>query len=255
MRFLLALAFAATVYGAALLPCTRTGFPSAARPYGTGFPWPEENATKHYPRPDLCLTWENPYCIKSNEHAQTYNDQDAATWEYGCAQCRDSCDCPIGEYCQIAYSEQADFGTCLSYKALLGEPCSPIIASQVDAYYGKPMVCGVGIEYRDYQENMTQFDGLWAGACIHGRCRECNSYVIPKPGHYVNNGIWYSGSAQNENAARTLQCLWAGAPGGMTSHAPYKYHPRICRSHSWKYEDGVSSLAPLAVLLLALLLL
>jgi hypothetical protein len=190
-----------------------------------------------------------------NTHAQSYNPLDWATREFGCAECRSDCDCSIGSYCQTVYTEDPTFGTCVSYKAKLGTPCDADLATtadwQKDVWYGQQMVCGIRMNFRDYQNNETAITGAWAGTCVNGRCRECNSYMIPKIGHESGNGLWFTGSMQEVNQAKTLRCLWTAA-ATMTTPAPYKRGPYTCRSNKWDYTNGVSVAAPAAVLLAAI---
>jgi len=207
-----------------------------------------------YPNPNVCNTWETPYCIPMNEHNANYNASNRGSWQYGCAECRSTCDCPIGKYCQILYSEREDFGKCVSYKEKLNKPCDGNLNSipnstNRDPFYGDTMLCAVYINFKDRKLNSTVRLSVWNGTCINGKCRECNSYLMYTPWHTTE--LWYTSSAQIMDENRRLECLWSGGERSIYANAPYKHRPRRCDGFSWKYENGIAVAAPAALLLVA----
>lgn len=265
MRFILCLALVAGALAHSLTDCTRNGHNHDSQGIGKRFPWIgeyDEDKNSRYPNPGVCTTWDHPYCIKSNEHSVSYNRTEMGTWKYACAQCRHSCDCPIGKYCQLGYSEAADFGTCVSYKSKIGTPCDADLMSGVNyptgdtkgavqQWYGEQMVCALYVKFDYPHYNFTQHASVWSGACVNGYCRECNSYMIQRPGHHVNDRMFFTESAQTTSSSRTLQCMWGGNSQVFSSDAPYKYKPKVCRSNKWSSTSGVSIAAPAAALLIA----
>lgn len=193
-----------------------------------------------------------------NAQNVAYDPNDEATHEYGCAECRSTCDCKLGFYCQTEYSEQDDFGKCVSYKHKIGTPCNPDLSigdTQKDMFYGDAMACATFIEYKDYQNNYTRRGVTWEGACVNGKCRECNSYMLPQPWHFGSD-MWYTQSAQSSNLVTTIFCLWdewakLGTPGNVMSNAPYKYRPRRCVNFAIEHHNGIATAAPAALLLVA----
>jgi len=257
MRTLILLAaLVASAFAANLVSCTRNGSPTT----GDRFPWwyggNDENATKHYANPNACTTWETPYCILMNRQS-TAHDADEATWQFGCAECRSTCDCPIGKYCQVSYSEQDDFGKCVSYTNKIGKPCDGNLDSSsstpsspnVDPFYGDAMLCGIYIQYKNREVNSTVRVAPWTGVCVNGKCRECNSYMMYTPWH--TSSLWYTASAQNLNANQRLECLWSGATHSIGTNAPYKRRPRRCSNFGWEHTNGIAVAAPAALLLIA----
>jgi len=183
-----------------------------------------------------------------NEHATAYDSADRETHEYGCAECRSDCDCPLGKYCQGTFSEADDFGTCVSYKEKLNKPCNPDVSVNGDdegAFYGDKMACAIFIDFDigtsyvhmqgQFGYNLTHRMTAWKGSCIQGYCKECNSWMLPNPRHY-GSSIWYTGSVQDINAARTLQCL--ETPPTTTGNAYFKHKPYVCDNFQWKYVSG-----------------
>lgn len=252
-------ALVASAFAANLVNCGRNGVASG----DDRFPWyynpGDENTSWIFANPNACTKWETPYCIPVNMQAQDYIEGDGSTHKFGCAECRSKCDCPIGKYCQNVYSEHNDFGKCISYKDKLGTVCDGNLdasssyrgRANVDPYYGDDMLCAVYYQFKDHRptHNATARMAAWTGTCVHGKCRECNSYMMYTPSHTTRD-LWYTGSAQSLTENQKLECLWGVGSRNFDENAPYKYKPRICHNFGWKHTNSIAVAAPAALLLI-----
>lgn len=253
LALLVAVAFAHT-----LKDCTRQQT-NAALEDGTFYPWVytgvinyrlnESVKTTH---PDLCDSWKFPYCVLSNQQSDGYRTGDAATWEFACAECGSTCDCPIGKYCYRMDSEHDDFGRCVSYTDVLGQTCTADSGGDADyagsqnqvPFFASERTCSKYVIWTprmDYQDaglqwhlkNHTYATEMWNGVCVKGKCHECQS-------------------AWGDNR-QPGPC--GGCPQVYSWHAcdpEDRYGRRVCYGDAFHYYSGIAAAAPAAALVVVL---
>jgi len=114
-----------------------------------------------------CTSLSKPYCMPQN------NDPNNPL--FACAQCKNDCDCPIGEYCsQDTWDSKA--GTCVSFQAD-GNDCIPMTTNLMkDATIQDTYKCADVIRKGGqvvWLDGPTDGSGNLLATCINGKCRAC----------------------------------------------------------------------------------